>query len=671
VALFNKQYQYSYPNGLALAPDSDLHKRLLDEVMARARLAHDALAPRYTDWEATNNKMTFFIPTSEKERLTKNRDSRKPVAVVLPLLYANYDAFATQVFSAYSAEDEIHAFRGRGPEDTIPAMLGEKVIAAESAYFDELDTINTSIRDCMVCGFGPMYAEWCEELGSDVVRKPVTSVDPYTGEEFETGEEVEQEWDNVVKFEGNKTKNIQPQYCLPDPSVPIHKVREMEFFGWGVHTTLIALQKLEAQNAGYFNVRYLKDGDFVSTSIFAEAFAVDRSASQQRIGNPYPDYSGTSLKPIDLIVMFWELIPADWDLGGSKVPQQWKFVVAGDSVLIYAKPLGLKHGRFPVVCPAPDTDGYATTPLGRLEVGYGTQEAVDFLWNVKAAAIRQAAQLRFLLDPSRVNLKDIANIDKTRFIRVARLAFGTGFDSVIKQLEIRETSAQSVPDIVALDEWMQRSMGSTNTLSGMARQHGERQSATEFRGIRASALSRVDRFAQLFSTQGIRPLGNIMLAQTIQYRSQESYVRLIGRYEDELRKEYGVQSEAGTPGFEQDPMQATHFPVGIRMLDCNYDCISSDSLGKGEDYIDTWVNLYGMIMQNPMLMQQLDMMRIFKHIARLGGAKNVGDFVMNGPPVAGMVMGQEGIDEGVASGKLEPLMPAQEAMGKAGTTYGG
>ena len=65
------------------------------------------------------------------------------------------------------------------------------------------------------------------------------------------------------------------------------------------------------------------------------------------------------------------------------------------------------------------------------------------------------------------------------------------------------------------------------------------------------------------------------------------------------------------------------------MLIClviDYDVVPHDGSSPGGEPPDLWVQLYQIMSQNPIVSQQFDMVRVFKHVARQLGAKNVDDF---------------------------------------------
>ena len=64
------------------------------------------------------------------------------------------------------------------------------------------------------------------------------------------------------------------------------------------------------------------------------------------------------------------------------------------------------------------------------------------------------------------------------------------------------------------------------------------------------------------------------------------------------------------------------------------------------------------MIQQPQMYQTFDMVRIFKHIARIMGAKDINEFILKQgpvPPVSMSVSSTENIDKGVQQGNIVPI----------------
>jgi len=158
---------------------------------------------------------------------------------------------------------------------------------------------------------------------------------------------------------------------------------------------------------------------------------------------------------------------------------------------------------------------------------------------------------------------------------------------------------------------MDRISGADQSMQGALRQGGpDRLTRTEFQGTRGSAISRLQRIAMLISMQFMQDIGTMYAVHTQQYMSKETYVKVVGRYQDQLQGMFNKKNVRVTPND----------------LAINYDTIVRDGSIPGGNFSEAWVTLFSTIAQTPELYQQFDIFRIFMYIAQQLGAKNVEDF---------------------------------------------
>ena len=78
---FRENFNYTYPDKLNLKPGSELHTKIVDEVMKRAIESSGIMSRRYPSWKAIDEVLTAYIPTDTKESIVKAKDRRKPISV--------------------------------------------------------------------------------------------------------------------------------------------------------------------------------------------------------------------------------------------------------------------------------------------------------------------------------------------------------------------------------------------------------------------------------------------------------------------------------------------------------------------------------------------------------------------------------------------------------------
>ena len=613
-----KDLGYSYPYELDLKPGSKVHEKIKTEVLSRARESHELVSNRFASWNEIERVLTAYIDLSESEKDVKTADKRKPVSIVFPYSYVIVETLLTYLIMAFLT-DPIIKYEGTSPEDTIGAIMLEKVIQKQCIAFKVGLALHTFLRDSIVYGLGIGAPVWERKTG--VVHKP---------NEYGGGGSTEES----VKFEGNKLNNVDPYLYLPDPKVPSHRVQDGEYVGWIDPTTRMALLRKEKRsNNDIFNVRYLADMQLRRSSIFSSG----ESERNKKTGvDCYRTLTTGIHNPVDVIYMYVDLIPKEWELSTEEYPEKWLFGLANDEIVIQTKKLGLSHGMYPIVTASPDFDGYSILPLARTEVIYGMQELLDFQINSHTANTRKAVNDMFVVDPFLVNIEDLKEPNEGKIIRLRRPAWGKGVKDAVQQLAVNDITRANITDATFVIQWMQKIGGTDESLMGALRQGGpERLTGQEFQGTRAGAISRLERVAKVISMQAMYDLGYMFASHTQQLMENETYVKIAGRWQTELMEMFGG-----------DVSKLRISPYDI-MVDYDIE-INDGSVPSGPSQM--WIRMYDILSKNPALASKFDMVRVFEYIAHIMGAKNIQDFRINPK-----LMPDEKVNSEVKRGNVVPL----------------
>lgn len=635
---YSEDAGYKYPKDLDLRPASQEHQRLLKEVYTRALESSREMSKRYDSWRKVDKTLTAYVKLDETEEHIKSVDDRKPVSIVVPYSYATLETILTYFVTAF-LENPIFRYEGSGPEDIVGAILLEKVIEQQTMQFKTALNLHTMFRDSLSYGMGVVTPTWDRKWGWKAVLQDQGFMSALFGRFMNTGKVRGRE--ETILFEGNRLKNIDPYSYLPDPNVPIHEVQQGEYVGWIEQTNYMKLIELEKNDSDIFNVKYLKGIGSGGRSQFNKTKS--DSGRSERYGSNSAYGSDMATNPIDVVWMYWTLIPKDQKLGSSEYPEKWLLGLAADKVLICAKPLSLNHNMYPVAVCAPDFDGYSATPVSRLELMYGMQEALDWLFNSHVSNVRKAINDMLIVDPSLINMADLEDPKPGKLIRMRRSAWGRGVENAVKQLQVNDITRTHIQDAASIIEYMQRTSAATDSVSGMIRKSGERVTAQESKSTTQNALSRLTKSAKIASLQAMQDIGYMFAVHTQQLMSKDTYVKATGSWADVLKKEYGDKSRLNVTPFD---------------LIVDYDVVVKDgSTAVGGD-IEGWIEIFRIMIQQPQMYQIFDMVRIFKHIARIMGAKDINEFILKQgpvPPVSMSVSSTENIDKGVQQGNIVPI----------------
>jgi len=628
-----RDLNYKYPRGLDLRPGSKLHRKILTEVLNRARESRSYIKQREETWRALDKNLTSYVDLKKEEQRVQQDDPRKPVVIVVPLSYAVLETLLTYQVSRF-VQDPMFSYIGTGPEDYLGAALLERVIELQVRRNKIALAMHTMWRDAYVYGFGVATPRWSEEYGLRSVKRDL-SVWSLLGKLVNYGSE--RVMNREVVFEGNVVDSIDPYSYLPDVNVPISEAQKGEYVGWAVRSNYYAGLSEERDSGGeIFNTRYLKEAS--GQSEVMAGVRTSREFSAQQFGS-----ATLQARTLDTIWMVVTLIPEEWELGKEEYPEKWLFAVSGDAVVRYAAPQQFEHGMYNVVVCAPDADGHSIFPTAKLEISYGLQKTVDFFMNSRMANVRKALNDMFVADPMRINIQDMLQPKPGKIIRLRKSAWGQGVEGAIKQFPVNDVTANHMNDISALADLLNRVTGATDIIQGVMRQGGERRSALEARDARAAAVSRLAKGAQIGAMQAHWDMQLMLASHTQQFMSRDLPVRATGRLAEYMAREYKV--DPATVGVSVSPED----------LRINYDVMPSNYGGSGEGDPSLWLQQVQFAAANPELAQTIDITRMFLHGVRLAGGPSVQDFLRNGGAVNVSVQPDQQVEAQAQRGNVVPV----------------
>jgi hypothetical protein len=143
----------------------------------------------------------------------------------------------------------------------------------------------------------------------------------------------------------------------------------------------------------------------------------------------------------------------------------------------------------------------------------------------------------------------------------------------------------------------------------------------------------------------MQDLGYMFAHHTQQFMSEEVYMSLNGRWQETLMKEYN----AADPSMK---VKVTPYDVLV-----DYDLKTRDGSVPGGNYSAAWLKMFEILATHQELLQKFDITRIFTHIARNEGAKDVENFLRIKQQPA------EQVEQGVQAGNLVPIQQLMQGGG--------
>lgn len=607
--LAEKDFGYVYPNGLDLKPGSPLHERIKVECMSLAQQSRSVMQQRHSAWDLMSHKLTAFIPKSTADALQSAGDSQAPVDIVVPVAYANYELTLSYLMGQLLV-DPILKYDATEPADRVGAGLMELVMSFQCRRSRAFLEFYTALQDCLRFGLGVVHVRWEVLMGQRThMRDKLKPSNVLPGEFYidKPAGFVEE----YKAYEGNAYEAIDPYLYFPDTSVPLYKPQSGEFVSWlSPGNNRSRLQELEATSNGYmFNVKYLQYVDVRSTL----HSTTGRTLAVNSIDVNTQGAAGTR-RPVDILWMYRDIIPAEHGLGSSERLEKWVFGIANDAIVICAQPTNLDHKRCPVVVMAPEADGHTILPIGRMELSHGMQNIVDGEFNMHAKAAWKMLQGNLVIDPGLLNLETLKDGSVLKYLFLKRSAWGLGkIDQAVMQLKTEDPTVNNIRDIGVINQLMSQTLGTAES-SGLRRQGRDRVTAQEVQDDRGGSSSRLNKVVAIIYAQAFMDLADISASHTRQLMEEETYVKVTGRYRNDLIRELGLKGSE--PGISVTP----------QMLDTDWDVTSSDVFTSTASASD-WQQMYGMLLQNPESARDIDLTRVFLHIARLLGERNAHNFL--------------------------------------------
>lgn len=643
-ASVSQDISYEYAKGIDLTPEGPLSKRIIERVCRNAEDSYTKLSSRHSKWNEIDDTLKVYIKPDDYEKALKAKDKRRPTSIVVPYSYATIETIMAYLTKSFLTES-VFQFDGVGPEDTVPAKLLELTANQQVRRFKSDLEMHTSMRDSLAYGFGASTVVWSEVWGKKTVMedKPIYNMwgDAIGSNKVKLNKD-------ALLFEGNEVIAIDPYKFLPDPTCSIHNVQAGDFCGWIEFQSYNKLLSDEATGNGLVNVKYLKAGKYNNTT---SKYSTDNSSRITK-KDPINDHLNRGRSQYTtLIHMYVQVIPKEWKLPPSdgntgEYPEVWLFTVANETLVLRAQPLGLNHNRFPVAVAAPDYDGYSVTPLSRMELIDGLQTTLNWMFNSHMANVRKAINDMLIVDPSMINMEDLENPTPGKLIRIRRSAWGRGVDNAVKQLAITDITARNMQDAEQIMSLMQKASAATDATMGIQRSGSERVTAQEYSGTMQMAVSRLEHIARMISKQYMGDLAYFHASHTQQLMSKEIYEKSIGEWPDILMEEFGSKGIDPSRPIKIDPFSVL----------CDFDVIYKDGTTATADALsnDFWSRNFASILQSDKL-SQFDVTKIFRHMARINGAKNVGDFINQGGSLETSIQPNQQVTDQVQRGNLIPL----------------
>lgn len=654
----DNQKDYSQiPDGEApidwLRPGSAQHAYILAYLLDRLRYSVERMSAFHPRWRNNELMLQAYISLSDYDAILKKAQDEKsgpgvPIAINVPFAWATVNTIVTYL---------LHMFGGRSPIFQVGSYRAEQIDRAKNMemllqynadYVKFIRALYFWLMDGETYGLGVMRTLWKVDQKTRKVIIPPTPEETQLMAQYGRVAQGQPQVQKYTAFEGNSISNIDPFMFFPDPRVPMHEVNEKgEYVFWRFYEGKHILLKEEGLGrlkwvgtVGAMDGRTYDNGGAAAASARGMRALGVAHPGDARISGTYrvdPNYQ------VDQCTI--EIVPFDLGLGPSKIPEKWLFSILNECQIIQAVKLDLPSGKHPIEVAEPNSVGYAFGQLGTVDMLGPMQNMMSWFMNSHIYNVRASLNNLLVVDPTKVEMQDLASPEPGGIIRLKNTAFGLADPkSALYQLEVTDVTRSHINDFQLFGRMASDLTGATDNVRGL-QDPGGRKTATEIRTSAEAGTSRLAAKGKIYSSMGLTGLAEQWSLNYQQNLSQEFELAVLG-------SEGGKSSVRITPDNVQGDFV---FPVHDGTLPI-------DKIGL----LDVWRQIFQGVLADPQLRQSYDIVSMFDWICQLGGAQNINNFKINMVPQQQQMAAMSG-----GAGGVPPGVPLSEALaGMGGSQMG-
>lgn len=581
------------------------HSFVLRQLRDRRRFSEQYVDMRQETYRSQEDQFLAYMHERDidKQAEDKFRGGEPQYKTLrIPYTYGEIMTMHTYFTTVMLGRNPILQYNGRHGEGQQQKMAVEAIMQYQMQTGRNVVPLYVWLLDALKYGRGILWVDWAERYSYFQQERQVPQ---YDSAGIFVGYETREVDARILQYQGNRLFTSRPQDHLPDPRVPIAYMQDGEFVGRKFDLYMNDLIK-GGREGLYFNIEEAKKRFKGARENWRERDG-DTSPKIDHVADENPNIAGKPTGKAPAYEMYVELIPTDWRLKSFKMPQKWVFTVVDDSVVIEARPLGMFHDQFPCVSLEPEFDGYSLHSRSPQEIIKPLEDTMTWLFNSHFYNVRRALNDQVVFDPTMVEPQDVLSPLPGGGIRAKPAAYGQDLKKHIFQLPVNDVTRANIADTSFVLNILQRVDGVNDSVLGMI-EGGGRKTATEVRQGSSFAVSRLKAKSEFMSAQGFTPLGEIALQQTQQYYDQAMKFRVAGNL--------------ATPGM--DPF----VDVSPEAIAGAYDFVPVDGNVPLDRFAlaNLWRQIFADIARIPEVAGQFDLMSIFSHIAKLGGATDIDQF---------------------------------------------
>lgn len=627
---------------LQLNKNSPLHRKLAAMIQSRILMAQKDQTDQHEIWRRAEQRTLAYVHESEVDAARRNKRERgKPTytTIQLPYSYALLMSAHTYWTSVFFGRSPVHQYAGRHGESEMQVQALEALIDYQIEVGSILGPYYIWFYDAGKYGAGILGEYWdVETIAYGQLAEMPDPQNPGKMALFQATVELE-------GYRGNKVYNINPFDFWRDPRVTLKNFQSGEFcfvlkrMIWndvmrrkaaGYYTNTDELRQHATTRATDNGSQQLKRPDWASASISADWD---------------PDGKNTEAKhpaAVFAYEFYVDLIPKEWGVGPESFPQKWCFTITEDfGLIIGATPLGYMHGKFPFSIIESEVEGYSTYSRGIPEVVAPLQDTMDWLINSHFYNVRQTLNNQFIVDPSKLVLKDVEAGEPGFIWRLRPEAFGTDIRSIFQQVPVTDVTRSNMSDLQQMFGLGERTLGINDQIMGVLNTGG-RKTATEIRTAAGFGTNRLKTNTEYMSAMGFAPHSQKLVQNSQQFYDGSKKFKIVG----------DLAMGAGPNFMNVNPDMIMGF--------FNFSPVNGTLPIDRQAQANLWKDMMASLrMMPPQVAMGFDWVKIFSWVGTLAGLKNINQFKIQTVP-------DGSLDQQVQAGNVIPMPTPQRSLSPPG-----
>lgn len=516
---------------------SSFHRKLLDMCLDDIKASRAIMSKKYPDWDL-QDQVYRGERSLDKDDIKEARQG-KPTKMVVPMTNSQVMVFVSFLFLLFKQNSNPFELEPSGSEDYGSKWKDcEAVLKRDWSKSYGSRILFQYLLDTARFGTAPLEVRWDKQsINAWVVRdQPQQSM--IGG--VPVFAPAKAGYETIIKFEGNLVRNVSPYRWFPDTTFPVCDFEKGNFCGTEEDFTMAGLRQLE-KDGHVQGVKWIEG----PVKNWSSARGAETRNSWSWDGSGAWDNTSDNAKVIvtkmrKKIVPSQFMLDGDRKLGDEEFPLLFTIWYANDNRIIKLEECREWHGSFGSAVGQYTPDMHHSLTNGLADLIYRLQDVISWFVNSHITSVRRVIQNRNVINPALVEMKSYDG-DGDIFMRKGvgrmdpRLA--------VSQLPATDVTSGHMSDVQVLNSIMQMVTGVNDQMQGQYTQG--RRDATQSRVVAAGAAGRLKMHGHLLWEAGIGRIGSLMLSNSRQSLSLNSFARALGGSPDTLEQRYAMFK--GTP----------------------------------------------------------------------------------------------------------------------------